>query len=100
MIQDVRYAWRTLIKSPWVTLAVLLSLGLGIGANVTIFSWVRAMLLEPFAGVPDQTSRIRQGTTAHVWRTSVRLVRRWWAKAGHEAYGRFGILSRVESRLV
>jgi putative ABC transport system permease protein len=54
MLQDVRYAWRMLIKTPWVTLAVLLSLGLGIGANVTIFSWVRAVLLEPFGGVPEQ----------------------------------------------
>jgi macrolide transport system ATP-binding/permease protein len=55
MLQDARYAARMLIKTPWVTLAVLLSLGLGIGANVTIFSWVRAIMLEPFSGVPDQS---------------------------------------------
>jgi putative ABC transport system permease protein len=55
MLQDVRYAARMLAKTPWVTLAVLLSLGLGIGANVTIFSWVRAIMLEPFGGVPDQS---------------------------------------------
>jgi putative ABC transport system permease protein len=47
MLQDARYASRMLIKTPWVTLAVLLSLGLGIGANVTIFSWVRAIMLKP-----------------------------------------------------
>ena len=55
MLQDARYAARMLAKTPWVTLAVLLSLGLGIGANVTIFSWVRAIMLEPFSGVPDQS---------------------------------------------
>jgi predicted permease len=55
MLKDARYAARMLAKTPWVTLAVLLSLGLGIGANVTIFSWVRAIMLEPFSGVPDQS---------------------------------------------
>jgi putative ABC transport system permease protein len=44
-----------LVRTPGITFAVLLSLGLGIGANVTILSWVRAVLLEPFPGVPQQS---------------------------------------------
>jgi predicted permease len=50
---DVRFALRQLRRSPAVTVAAILTLGIGIAANATVFSWTRAVLLNPLPGVED-----------------------------------------------
>ena len=47
MLEDLRYALRALAKHRAVALVAVLSLGLGIGANTTIFTLVNAVLLRP-----------------------------------------------------
>jgi predicted permease len=60
MLHDVRYAVRTLLKTPAFTLVAVLTLALGIGANTAIFQLIDALALRPLP-VPhaDQLVEVR-----------------------------------------
>jgi putative ABC transport system permease protein len=47
MIQDIRLAFRSLIKTPGFTFVAIITVALAIGANTTVFSLVNALLIRP-----------------------------------------------------
>ena len=52
----IRHALRTIGRMPGLAAVVVLSLGVGIGVNTTVFSWIQAILLKPIPGVDDSGS--------------------------------------------
>lgn len=53
LLQDLRFALRSCRKSPSFVIVLVLSLAIGIGLNTTIFTWLKAVYLNPLPGVTD-----------------------------------------------
>ena len=54
VLRDVRYALRAFRSAPGLFTAIILTLGIAVGGNATVFSWIEGVVLRPMAGVPDQ----------------------------------------------
>ncbi len=57
LLQDLRYTLRSFRNSPGFAAVAILTIAVGIGANTTVFSWLRSLLLNPLPGT-EQPGRI------------------------------------------
>lgn len=51
LFREVRYAVRAAARMPILATVVILSLGVGIGVNTVVFSWIQMFVLDPLPGV-------------------------------------------------
>ena len=58
VFHDLRFAARSLAKSPGWTATAVLTLALGVAANTTVYTWLRSTVLEPIPGAAD-SDRLR-----------------------------------------
>ena len=56
LLQDIRYSVRLLARARSFTATAILTMAVGIGANVTVFNFVSALLFRPAPGVADPHS--------------------------------------------
>ena len=62
LLQDLAYGWRTMRRSPGYSLVAVLTLGLGIGASVTMFTVVHSILRRRIGkGSPERAPGLRAG---------------------------------------
>jgi len=67
VVQDLRYALRSLVQQPFLLTAATLSIAVAVGANTTIFNLANQLLLaSPSAFEPDRLVTIRMGHGSHV----------------------------------
>src|SRR5216683_875883 len=64
VMQDFRFGFRMLRRSPGFSLLASLCLTLGIGANAAVFSWIEGILFRPYPAVTHQDRLVAVGGTA------------------------------------
>ncbi len=114
LVRDLRLAWRQLRKQPAFTLAAVLSLGLGIGANSAMFQLLNALTIRPLpVQQPEQLVEVRltgdgrdgrhNGRNRQVsWPQYQEIARRQQAFSAMLAFGdtRFNLSPQGEVRYV
>lgn len=97
LLRDLRYGLRTLARNRGFAAVAVLTIGIGIGASTTIFSWMRSMLLNPLPGAaqPERIVAIENTapdgepiTTSYLdfrdFRDNLKLVNLVTARVGNE----------------
>lgn len=102
--QDLRFAVRTLVRTPAFTVVAILSLALGIGASTALFSLVNAVVLKPLAyREPGRLVLVREvvPALAHIYPTlptNIQHFRFWQEQA--RSFDSLAALSSGESMLL
>ncbi|MGA2133053.1 MAG: FtsX-like permease family protein [Bryobacteraceae bacterium] len=103
-MSHIRHAVRSLLNSPALATVAIVSLALGIGANVTVFSIVREMLLDDVsAWRPDRLARVEGVDVPYAMYRELRAAGAFQGLAFHRGFGdriwRTGSRSEVVWRL-
>jgi putative ABC transport system permease protein len=56
LTRELRHAFRSLRRAPILSTVIVFSLGIGIGVNTVVFSWIQALMFHPLPGVADGAS--------------------------------------------
>ena len=99
LLQDLRFGLRSLRKRPGLTLVAVLSLGLAIGANSTVFTWLNTFVLRPLPAVPEYGRIVAVQTHAPgdaEWSISYPSLKDWRAQSrsmdlASASFGEFGL---------
>src|SRR4051795_1450204 len=97
-LADLRFAWRSLLRAKGLTLTVVVTLALGIGANAAIFSVVRGVLLRPLVNRDqDRLIYIRQSAPGiHIEDAKFSIPELRDLQAGVKTLSAFGDFSTIE----
>jgi predicted permease len=74
LVHDLRFALRLWTRAPLLATAAVLSLALGIGANVTVYTWLRQTVLDPLPNVPRSSELVALDTTDSVSRGGISFL--------------------------
>ena len=100
LLQDIRYALRGLRKTPGFALIAVLTIGLAVGANTTVFTIMERFVLEPLPGVPETDRLVTPRTGAPgggTWSVSYPDYRVW--REGSRAFEGIAVESQIQLSL-
>jgi predicted permease len=71
LVQDARFAFRSLVRRPGFTAVAVSTIALGVGSTTVVFTMVNAMLLRPLpVPQPDRLFGVAEARTGAVWQGS------------------------------
>jgi putative ABC transport system permease protein len=65
LVQDVRYAWRSIARTPGLTIMVVATLALGVGVNTAMFGFLDRIFLRPPGGIGEPSDLRRLWITSY-----------------------------------